>query len=88
MACLGVLNFSSIIFIEEMYIVALASKVIIISSSRFNHLFIIFSISISYFSNFVVIANGEDLLLQYVNLMNCILELLSRFIDMIVLCYI
>ena len=65
-------------FIEEMCVVALVLVVITISGFTFHLLLVIFSISNWYFSNFVVIVYGESLLLQYVDLINCILRLLSR----------
>ena len=77
------------IFIENMCVVALIPTIITISDSTFYPLLVILFISGWYFSFFVVIVFGENLSLQYVNLMNCILRLLSwttgGLISMIVL---
>ena len=52
-----------------------------ISGSTFQPLFAMFSISGWYFSNFVVIVSRENLSLQYVNSMSCILRLLLGRIE-------
>ena len=70
------LNFVSIIFIEGMWRVALALAVITISGSTFHPLFLMLSISVWYFSSFRVVVSRENLSLQYVNSINCILRLL------------
>ena len=69
-----ILNFSSIIFIEGMWNVALALAVITISGSTFHPLFLMLSISAWYFPSFRVIVSGKNLLVQYVNSMNYILK--------------
>ena len=78
----GILNFEFFFnyFIEGMWDVALALAVIIISGSTFYLLFLILSISAWYFSSFRVIVLEENLSLQYVNSMNCILKLLLGII--------
>ena len=76
MVFLRILNFSFIIFIEEMCVDALANVVITISGSLFHPLLVMLSISGWYFSIFVIIVSQENLSLQYVNSMNCILRLL------------
>ena len=76
-ACFGILNFVSRIFIDGMCDVALAPTLIIISGSIFQHSFVIFSINGWYFFIFVVIVSRKNLSLQYINSMNCIVRLLS-----------
>ena len=77
-ACYGILNFVLRIFFDGMCDVALAHAVIKISGSIFQPLFVIFFINGWYFSILVDIVSGENLSLQYVNSMNCIMRLLSR----------
>ena len=52
--------------------------IININGSTFHILLVIFLISDWYFSFFVVVVFGENLSLQYMSLMNCILRLLSK----------
>ena len=63
-----------------MWDVALAPAVITISGSTFHPLFLMLSFSAWYFPSFKIIVSGENLSLQYVNSMNCILKLLLGFI--------
>ena len=64
------------VFIEGMCVVALALVEITINGSTLHPLLIVLFMSGWYFSIFVVIVFGKNLLLQYVNFMNCILRLL------------
>ena len=74
----GILNFSSKTFIEGICVVALALAIMTISGSTSHPLLVMLSISGWYFSIFLTIVLGENLSLQYVNSMNCILTLFTR----------
>ena len=76
-ACSGILNFFSRIFIDGICDVALVPAMITISGSIFQPLFVIFFINGWYFSIFIVIFSRKKLSIQYVNSMNCIVRLLS-----------
>ena len=77
---LGISNFSLIIFIDGMYVDALGSPAVMtINGSTFHPLLVILSIIGSYFSVLMSIVFGENLSLQYVNLMNWMVRLLSGF---------
>ena len=76
---LGISNFSLIIFVDGMCMDALAPAVMTINGSTFHPLLVIFSISGWYFSVLMSIVFGENLSLQYVNLINWMVRLLSRF---------
>ena len=76
---LGISNFSLIIFIDGMCVDALASAVMTINGSTFHPLLVILSISGWYFSVLMFIVSCENLSLQYVNLMNWMVRLLSGF---------
>ena len=79
---LGISNFSLIIFIDGMYVDALSSPAVMtINGSTFHPLLVILSISGWYFSVLMSIVSGENLSLQYVNLMNWMVRLLSGFSD-------
>ena len=67
---LGILNFSSKIFIEGVCVVALAPAMMTISGSTFHPLLVTLSISGWYFSVLRVMVSGENLSLQYVNSIN------------------
>ena len=67
---LGILNFSSKIFIDGVCVVALAPVVMTISGSTFHLLLVMLSISGWYFSVLRVMVFGENLSLQYVNSIN------------------
>ena len=72
------MNFSFVIFIEGMCVVALAPCVMTINGSIFHPLLIMLSISDWYFSILVAIVSGENLSLQSINSMNCISKFFSR----------
>ena len=69
------------VFIEDMYVIALALAVITISSYAFHALLVISFISDWHFFLFVVTIFEKNLSLQYMNWMNCNLMLLLRPID-------
>jgi hypothetical protein len=75
MVGMGILNLFSSAFIDGMCVVALAPAVIIIRGSTFHPLAAILSINGRYFLLFVSSVSGENLSLQYVNSMNCMLRL-------------
>ena len=64
---LGILNFSSKVFIEGVCVVALAPVVMTISGSTFHPLLVMLSISGWYFSILRVMVSDQNLSLQYVN---------------------
>ena len=72
---IGILNLFSIDFIEGMCVVALAPAVIIIMGSIFHPLAAILSANALYLLFFPSIDSGKNLLLQYVNSMNCMVRL-------------
>ena len=63
------------IFIDGMCVVALAPAVIIIRGSTFHPLAAILSINGLYLLFFASSVSGENLSLQYVNSMNCMVRL-------------
>ena len=75
MVVIGSLNLSSRAFIDGMYVVALAPAVIIIRGSTFHPLAAIQSIKGLYLLFFASIVSGENLSLQYVNSINCMVRL-------------
>ena len=75
MVGIGILNFFSIDFIEGVCVVALAPAVIIIMGSTFHPLAAILSVNGLYLLFFASIVYGENLSLQYVNSMNCMVRL-------------
>jgi len=75
MVSIGILKLVSSNFIDGMCVVALAPAVITIRSSTFHPLAAILAISGLYLLVFVSIASGENLSLQYVNLINCMVRL-------------
>jgi hypothetical protein len=72
---IGILNLFSSDFIEGMCVVALAPAVIIIRGSTFHPLAAILSINGLYLLFFASSVSGENLSLQYVNSMNCMVRL-------------
>ena len=74
MFTLGILNITSIFFIEGICVAALAPAVMTISGSIFQPLLIMLSISGLYFFVFLVIVSSSILSLQYVNSMNCMVR--------------
>jgi hypothetical protein len=72
---MGILNLFSSDFIDGMCAVALAPAVIIIRGSTFHPLVAILSINGLYFLFFASSVSGENLSLQYVNSMNCMVRL-------------
>ena len=79
MEAIGILNLSSSIFIDGMCVAALAPAVITMSGSIFQPLAAIFSINALYLLVLVSSVCGENLLLQYVNSMNCMVRFWSIF---------
>ena len=77
---IGILNLFSIDFIEGMCVVALAPAVIIIMGSTFHPRAAILSSNALYLLFFASIASGENLSLQYVNSMNCMVRLGFMFV--------
>jgi hypothetical protein len=75
MVGIGILNLFSSDFIDGMCVVALAPAVIIIRGSTFQPLATILSINGLYLLFFASIVYGENLSLQYVNSMNCMVRL-------------
>ena len=75
-----ILNLISLIFIDSMFVVALALAIITTSGSTIHVLLVMLSISSWYFLVFVFMVSGKNLSLQYVNFMNYILRLFSRAI--------
>ena len=75
MVAMGILRLSSSIFIDGMWAVALAPAVMTISGSIFHPLEAILSISGLYLLFFASIASRENLSLQYVNSIYCMVRL-------------
>ena len=75
MAGIGILNLSSSDFIDGMCVVALAPAVIIITGSTFHPLAVILSINDMYLLFFASSVSSENLSLQFVNSMNCMVRL-------------
>ena len=75
MVGIGILNLSSSDFIDGMCVVALAPAVIMSRGSTFHPLATILSISGVYLLFFASIVSGENLSLQYVNSINCMVRL-------------
>jgi hypothetical protein len=80
MVGIGILNLFSSDFIDGMCVVALAPAVIMIRGSTFHPLAAILSINGLYFLFFASIVYGENLSLQYVNSMNCMVRLGSMHV--------
>ena len=74
---IGILNLFSSDFMDGMCVVALAPAVITIRGSIFQPLSAILSINGLYLLYFVSSVSGENLSLQYVNSMNCMVRLVS-----------
>jgi hypothetical protein len=74
MVTMGILRFSSSIFIDGMWAVARAPAVMTISGSIFHPLEAILSIKSLYLLFFASIVYGENLSLQYVNSINCMVR--------------
>ena len=75
MRVMGILRLSSSIFIDGVWAVALAPAVMTISGAVFQPLETILSISGLYLLVLASIASRENLSLQYVNSINCIVRL-------------
>jgi hypothetical protein len=75
MVAIGILRVSSSIFIDGMWVVALAPAVMTISGATFHPVEAILSISGLYLWFFASIASRENLSLQYVNSINCMVRL-------------
>ena len=75
MVAMGILSLCSRIFIDGMWVVARASAVMTISGSIFHPLMAMLSISGLYLLFFASIVSGENLSLQYVNSINCMVRL-------------
>jgi ABC-type siderophore export system fused ATPase/permease subunit len=80
MVGIGILNFFSSDFIDGMCVVALAPAVIMIRGSTFHPLAAILSINGMHLLFFASIVFGENLSLQYVNAMNCMMRLGSMLV--------
>ena len=76
----GIFLKNTMIFIARMYLDGVGLAIITISSSTFHPLLLMVFINGWYFLVFVVIVSKENLSLQFVNSMNCILRLFSRAI--------
>ena len=74
MADIGNLNLSSSIFIDGVCVAALASTVITMSGSIFQPLAIMFSIRGLYLLASSSSVSSENMSLQYVNSMNCMIR--------------
>jgi hypothetical protein len=74
MADIGSLNLSLSIFMDGVCVAALAHVVITMSRSIFQPLAIIFSIRGLYLLALDLSVSGENLSLQYVNSMNCMVR--------------
>ena len=74
---IGSLNLSSSSFIDGMCVAALAPAVITISGSIFQPRATMFSINGLYLLAFASSVYGENLSLQYVNSMNCMVSVWS-----------
>ena len=79
MVGIGILNLSSSDSIDGICVVALAPAVITIRGSTFHPLAAILSINGLYLLVFASCVSGENLSLQYVNSMNCMVRLGSMF---------
>ena len=77
MAVIGILKLVSSDFIDGICVVALAPVVMTIRGSSFHPLAAILAISGMYFLFFASIVYGENLSLQYVNSINCMVRLRS-----------
>ena len=77
---IGSLNFSSSSFIDGMCVAALAPAVITISGSIFQPRAATLSISGLYLLALASSVTGENLSLQYVNSMNCMVSVSSIFV--------
>jgi hypothetical protein len=75
MVGMGILNLFSSAFVDGMCVVALAPAVIIIRGTTLHPLATILSINGLYFLLFASSVFGENLSLQYVNSMNCMMRL-------------
>ena len=75
MVVIGIWNFSSSDFIEGMCVVALAPAVMTIRGSTFHPRAVILAISGLYLLVLAWSVSGENLSLQYVNSINCIVRL-------------
>ncbi len=75
MEVMGILRLSSSFVIDGMWVVALAPAVMTIIGSIFHPLEAILSISGLYLLFFASIASRENLSLQYVNSINCMVRL-------------
>jgi len=75
MVAMGILSLCSRIFIDGMWVVARAPAVMTISGSIFHPLMAMLSISGLYLLFFASIVSGENLSLQYVNSINCMVRL-------------
>jgi len=75
MVAMGILSLCSRIFIDGMWVVARAPAVMTISGSIFHPLMAMLSISGLYLLFFASIVYGENLSLQYVNSINCMVRL-------------
>ena len=75
MVAIGILKLVSSAFIDGMWAVALTPSVMTISGSIFHPLEAMLAISGLYLLFFASIASGENLSLQYVNSMNCMVRL-------------
>jgi hypothetical protein len=80
MNAIGILNLSSSSLIDGMCVVALAPVVITMSGSVFQPLEAMFSISGLYLLALASNVYGENLSLQYVNSMNCMVRFCSIFV--------
>jgi hypothetical protein len=74
MAGIGSLNLSSSIFIDGVCVVALAPVVITMSGSIFQPLIVMLSIRGLYLLALASSVSGENLSLQYVNSINCMIR--------------
>ena len=75
MVGIGILNLFSSDFIDGICVVALAPEVMIMRGSTFHPLAVILSINGQYLLFFASSVSGENLSLQYVNSMNCMVRL-------------
>ena len=80
MAGMGILKLFSSIFIDRMYAVARAPAVITIKGSIFQPLAVILLISGLYLLALASRVSGENLSLQYVNSINCMVKVWSMFV--------
>lgn len=80
MADIGSLNLSSSIFIDGVCVAALAPAVITMIGSIFQPLAAMFSIKGLYLLALASSVSGENLSLQYVNSMNCMIRFWSIFV--------